>query len=351
MSLQILSLPEGEQIAQHMVLIDQPSFILGRDVDCDIMLPDGSKSVSRRHAELILTAGAGGAIRDLSTNGTLLNGKKLPSGDDSHLQDGDLLSIGGYQILVSLPAEQTQKPPVESRTPQPEQKPAGRPTFAVTEEGDETEFLIPEAGHEFQVAHDNFENVTTDFPTPNAIMMDPFEDSDGILDRALDHGTSLAVPTQVNSVIVDPFASFPVEQDPGHSPLGLPDPFDGLESPSLDVPVETQESDSAQTPDLYFVHDPFEDGDNSPVDDPNDRGLVRQMASYRHFCTQSCAAALVTFLCENSPDALSMEMDPSLEPGSLRHWSKFGAFYADKLQRGDFSQRFNEHLIRELNKW
>lgn len=63
--------------------------VVGRAIDCDVYLEDDA--ASRHHAEIRTEAGKY-YWRDLgSTNGTLVNGKKLPEGE---LHDGDRLQVG-----------------------------------------------------------------------------------------------------------------------------------------------------------------------------------------------------------------------------------------------------------------
>ncbi len=65
---------------------------LGRGTDVDIRIDD--PGVSRHHAEIVL--GTDVTLRDLgSTNGTLVNGRLVPS---AVLRDGDLLQLGSTTL-------------------------------------------------------------------------------------------------------------------------------------------------------------------------------------------------------------------------------------------------------------
>jgi adenylate cyclase len=69
--------------------------VIGREVSCDLPVVD--PEVSRRHAELSADAD-GLRVRDLgSRNGTFVNGVQIT---DALLMSGDMLSVGGVELLV-----------------------------------------------------------------------------------------------------------------------------------------------------------------------------------------------------------------------------------------------------------
>lgn len=77
--------------------------IVGRDMDCEIMIP--SRQVSRKHARLKLT-NSGVSIEDLgSKNGTHLNGTLLA--DLTILKDGDVIQIAFAQQFIYLSSDAT----------------------------------------------------------------------------------------------------------------------------------------------------------------------------------------------------------------------------------------------------
>ena len=87
----------------HVLVVDGPgtrhvlepgSNVLGRGTDADIRLPD--TGVSRKHADVQLEGGAV-VVEDLgSTNGTLVNGRRVGR---QELADGDVIRIG-HSVLV-----------------------------------------------------------------------------------------------------------------------------------------------------------------------------------------------------------------------------------------------------------
>ena len=79
----------GEEIA-----LNKPRIVIGRDSECEIAI--NSSSISKRHAEIIVKDGAY-TIQDLeSTNGTLVNEKKIES---VILQHGDKIQVGKQKFI------------------------------------------------------------------------------------------------------------------------------------------------------------------------------------------------------------------------------------------------------------
>lgn len=79
--------------------LDDGEFLLGRDANCVVSIPDSK--VSRKHA-IIKSVGEDRVIQNLGVNGTKINGKALES--DYILQAGDAIFISSY-ILVYQPED------------------------------------------------------------------------------------------------------------------------------------------------------------------------------------------------------------------------------------------------------
>ncbi|TMM54137.1 type VI secretion system-associated FHA domain protein TagH [Sulfitobacter sabulilitoris] len=78
------------------------SLTIGRSDQNDMVLPDPDKMISGRHCAIEDLDGNVTVI-DFSTNGTFLNYGKMPLGKTpTPLNDGDILSIGAYELLVEI---------------------------------------------------------------------------------------------------------------------------------------------------------------------------------------------------------------------------------------------------------
>ena len=82
-----------------------PSLTLGRGNENDVVLPDPNRELSKRHCA-IEDHNGNVIVVDFSTNGTFLNYGKLALGaTPTPLNDGDILSVGPYEILVSISSD------------------------------------------------------------------------------------------------------------------------------------------------------------------------------------------------------------------------------------------------------
>ena len=94
-----LVLPAGSGSPERTVLLTQPVTVIGRGAEADLRLHD--TGVSRRHLELHVE-GEDVRLADLrSTNGTLVNGRKVSS---TLLVDGDRIEVGATPMVFKREA-------------------------------------------------------------------------------------------------------------------------------------------------------------------------------------------------------------------------------------------------------
>ena len=102
--LSVLRCPERSVPEQRHV--PGGEYVLGRGTECDWTLADPDRVLSKRHCAVEFLSG-GWQVRDLSTNGTFLNGGSDPVGRDQtrNLRDGDRLRLGAYEIECRVEEE------------------------------------------------------------------------------------------------------------------------------------------------------------------------------------------------------------------------------------------------------
>lgn len=86
------------------------SLTIGRGEVNDVVLPDPDRWVSKHHCA-IEDQNGNVVVIDLSRNGTFLNYGKVPLGRaPTPLNDGDILSIGNYELVVEIASEAATDP-------------------------------------------------------------------------------------------------------------------------------------------------------------------------------------------------------------------------------------------------
>ncbi len=97
--------------------VEGEKFVVGRHSESDLCIPDGR--LSRQHirierfADIFVVSDAG------SSNGTVLNGQPLK--DPAALKNGDVLELGGVQVIVEFESDEplTENEPESPETPEP----------------------------------------------------------------------------------------------------------------------------------------------------------------------------------------------------------------------------------------
>ncbi|MEM9247627.1 MAG: type VI secretion system-associated FHA domain protein TagH [Pseudomonadota bacterium] len=90
----------------HPVQMRGNSLTIGRADENDLVLPDPDKTLSKRHC-VIEDHNGNVVVVDISSNGTFLNYGKIALGPTpTPLNNGDILTIGPYEVLVDISSAQ-----------------------------------------------------------------------------------------------------------------------------------------------------------------------------------------------------------------------------------------------------
>lgn len=88
----------SEQMRGTAFSLTLDKYVIGRSDSCDICIAD--PTISGKHCTLVKLDDNSYAIRDdNSTNGTKVNDQQVSSEDSIKLQNGDILQVGGIEIL------------------------------------------------------------------------------------------------------------------------------------------------------------------------------------------------------------------------------------------------------------
>ncbi|WP_336748146.1 type VI secretion system-associated FHA domain protein TagH [Pantoea vagans] len=155
----IITTKPGQQPPQTHCDFFPPGGTIGRGVDNNLVLPDDDRTLSRLQAIVHITAN--GECR-LTNRGNvtrvLLNDIPLERGRQVELQDGDILGIDDYQLLVS-DLNSAQQPQAERAVPRPEPvQPAAAPRETAAEKASTTAAIPSEIwdslAKEFSISDD-----------------------------------------------------------------------------------------------------------------------------------------------------------------------------------------------------
>lgn len=166
------ALPDGGPLS--VTLSGGRGLDIGRDQHLDWSLPDPTRAISGRHCEVRFRDGSYW-LRDVSTNGTYVNGGSQRVQSPYRLQHGDRLEIGHYIIAVAI--DEAAAPGPARSDPAPFAAP---PEQLWSSSGDEAppiprRDLLPPNRH--RPVHDGFIDWAADIPTPGAASMPPPADA------------------------------------------------------------------------------------------------------------------------------------------------------------------------------
>jgi len=162
------ALPDGGPLS--VTLSGGRGLDIGRDQHLDWCLPDPTRAISGRHCEIRFRDGHYW-LRDVSTNGTYVNGGSQRVQSPYRLQHGDRLEIGSYIVAVAI-----DDAPLAQSAPAAETPLASPPGSLWSSSGGEAppiprRDLLPPDRH--RPLHDGFIDWAADIPSPAATPAEP----------------------------------------------------------------------------------------------------------------------------------------------------------------------------------
>lgn len=318
LSLQLVELPENEQVASRQITIPNSGGTIGRSFDCTVQLPDFDRSLSRVHAEIVLTPKGIYQIVDRSTNGVFVNGRLLGKGVKHELSDGDNIKMGAYTLLVS---------DIES-------------LFASKEEDLDVASASPFADHDSDLF--DIKNLETD----------TFSSNDGFLQAESDYG---GIPDQQRKRL-----DFSKENVLNSDVFGY-DPFDEVHDGIVmkDKVSEGAASFEEVDPEMKPIQRVSHSNEVSELQDSVTRlkQIVEQQqsalsSSIAHERLMACLeVSLNKFLDELNPDLLEQEFNEYISGwGSKdkKYWKLYKKQFSRKQDKGEYYRQFYSILFEEF---
>ena len=97
----VISKCPEEYVGAKSIEMPEEGGSIGREAGCTVSLTDHNRFISGTHC-LLSVYGDTYYISDISTNGTLVNGNKILKNQPVSLCDGDRVSLGQYEVSISL---------------------------------------------------------------------------------------------------------------------------------------------------------------------------------------------------------------------------------------------------------
>lgn len=307
-SIHLISVPTEEVIASRVVYLPKAGGAIGRAPACDICLPDQSKRISRTHSEVRLTEN-GYALISRGQNSTTLNDKAMIKDKSYPLNDGDIIKIENYTMLVS-----TLVSPSTQTAPEKQADDLFTPPFELNLNQDDTDFLDqvePIEATDNQAAFSH-KNVLSDDP----FSADPFEDLDS---------EQIAPHIEVDEI--KPETTFAAAADLEYLPIDTPAQDPELQA-SINKLLTLSEKNQQYLQNPMLHHDALFEALEKTVDQ---------------------------FLNEFAPKALENQFNEYLSNGIFtnkekKYWQIYRKHFQHRQQNGDFRRQFKALFLENMQK-
>ena len=116
--MRLVRCPEGAPAGPAARPINPAGSSIGRSPECDFVLDDPLRLVSRRHAWLVPSGPRDGVVHCVSASASLtVNGRLVPPGGEAAVVDGDHIGIGAFELVLETPSPAP--PPLPPPAPPP----------------------------------------------------------------------------------------------------------------------------------------------------------------------------------------------------------------------------------------
>ncbi|MFM2589849.1 FHA domain-containing protein [Vibrio sp. TBV020] len=304
-SIHLISVPTEEVVTSRVVYFPESGGTIGRAPDCDICLSDQSKRISRLHGEVKRTD-RGYVYISRGQNSAALNEKALSRDKEYALNDGDILKIENYTMLISTLVSSTQA------APQPD----------------------------------------ADDPLLKPFELDLDEDTDFLEQESVPEVTSQTSSfSHKNIMSDDPFAS---------------DPFEDLDSDEIAQHIEVDEIPHEdvykQSSDLEFL--PVESQNHSHLEASIEKLLIQSEKNQQYLQNpmlhhdalfDALEKTVDQFLNEFAPQELESQFSEYISGGMFtskdkRYWKIYRKHFQHRQKNGDFRRQFKALFMENMQK-
>ena len=298
LSIQLIQIPASETAPQREFFLNGTEFKIGRDFAADICLPDLSGQISRTHTVLKKTSEGGYKITNTSTNGTALNGNDMSSQETLPVADGDIISLGDYQLLIGIVGG--------ARPVSPDTRDA-EIVFDTESNFSSKDAMMPGEAMEETVEFRDHEFTRAEVDLDRDLMFDPFAEGPGLDESSKDH-------TRVKGITI-------AQQGEALMPTKGSEMLDVISPNGAEMPTRHE--------------------------------VPMHPVLYRDQVLAAMELAFEAFLSELDPEKLQSDYDdyiPMLANRRKRYWTIHMRQFAKKRANGEFRRNFMALFAEEMWK-
>ncbi|MCK6265153.1 FHA domain-containing protein [Vibrio sp. ZSDE26] len=313
-SVHLISIPDEEVVTSRVIYLPESGGEFGRSPSCDIALPDQSKRISRVHGRITLS-NKGYIVSNQGKNQASLNDKPLISGKDYLLNDGDILVVEKYTMLVSTLMSSNSTSSIDDKDDT-----FNEPAFSLNLKDDDVDFLD-------QVSEPPAAKNNASFSQTNVLVDDPFSS--------------------------DPFEDFSPEEIEPHIDVASQVEIDEVSHDEID----------ASTSDLEYL--PIANNSGSPQLEETLNKLVSLTEKNQQYLRnpplqhdalfEALEKTVDQFLNEFCPEQLEHQFSSYLSNGLFtskekKYWRIYTKHFEHRKDNGEFRRQFKALFMENMQK-
>ena len=332
-TLQLTEVPANEKVSNRVFTLPEIGGNFGSDFDCDIQLPDRSGQVAAKHGCFTPTNNRM-TVQAFAGNNIALQGQVLAPGKRAVIEDGTIISVGDYVMLVSMVGN------LEGVSDTTDTAPAQTQSFGhyFSQDGllddDEDDFTMKSDSAETTKEQTMAQDQTPHFASSGVFSDDPFED-----DPFDDQEISLNVDDNV------------IPESKGFK--------DQEEDDKVETIVAEEEDEEFILMDKALVKTPGNDNVPSQASEQQITQLVslleNQLTSnnaLQNKIFQAIDATLTSFVNEFSPSHLEDVFDdftvPFFVQKEKQYWRSYRKSFKRRLDSGEYHRLFKALLLANM---
>lgn len=331
-TIQLTEVPINETVTTRVHTLPNIGGDFGTNFDCFIQLPDRTGKVAPVHGRFTVHHQRM-CIEALNGNKIKLNGLAIASGRVTPIDDGSMLEVSDYVMLVSITGQdEIEEPTVETVNQVETKSPFSPSSLEMNDEDDDNVLMKNNTDDIQQQSFEEESMINTPHFSANGVFSDdpfdddPFKDEEiSLKDEPLDEDSTTS--NSGNTIVLDEPATADVESEPLE--------FNNQRYPANNQVVNNEKSQENIEQLINLL----------------DRQLVSQNDQQAQLF-MALEKTLSTFLEEFSPQHLSEEFSDFGKPFFVNQeqqfWRLYRKSYNRRMKKGDYTRLFKALLLENL---